>query len=340
MLVFENKSKEQTIILAIETSCDETAAAVMADGKLLSSVVHTQGIHQEYGGVVPEIASRAHLDKINSVTQAALGKANVSLHDITHVAVTHAPGLLGALITGLSFAKGLALSLDVPLVKVHHIKAHILAHFLDSSPPEFPFLSLVVSGGHTQLVIVKSDAEMEIIGETLDDAIGEAFDKAAKMMGLPYPGGPFLDKLAIEGNPKKFEFPKPNIEGYNYSFSGLKTALLYFLQKLSEEEKSASLPDICASYQKALVDFLLSKAISAMKAHGLKSWGLAGGVSANSYLRKRFHEIGEYNGWQSHIPAFEYCTDNAAMIAQAAHFLDLRNQTDPLSVEALATLSI
>jgi N6-L-threonylcarbamoyladenine synthase len=311
------------ILLAIESSCDETSAAIMVDGELKSNVISTQLIHSEWGGVVPELASRAHQKSIIPVVQEALQKANINKNDLNAIAFTRGPGLLGALMVGTSFAKSLALSLDIPLIEVNHMQAHVLAHFIEEPRPQFPFLCLTVSGGHTQLVWVEGPLNMQIIGETQDDAVGEAFDKTAKLLGLPYPGGPLIDKLAKEGNPNKYTFPMGEMPGLDFSFSGIKTAILYFLQKALKlnpnfiEENKA---DICASVQKTLIEILLRKVKKAMREKNCSSIAIAGGVSANSGLRKRLQELGEENHWEVFIPAFSYCTDNAGMIAMAGHF--------------------
>jgi N6-L-threonylcarbamoyladenine synthase len=311
------------ILLAIESSCDETSAAIMVDGELKSNVISTQLIHSEWGGVVPELASRAHQKSIIPVVQEALQKANINKNDLNAIAFTRGPGLLGALMVGTSFAKSLALSLDIPLIEVNHMQAHVLAHFIEEPRPQLPFLCLTVSGGHTQLVWVEGPLNMQIIGETQDDAVGEAFDKTAKLLGLPYPGGPLIDKLAKEGNPNKYTFPMGEMPGLDFSFSGIKTAILYFLQKeiklnpnFIEENKA----DICASVQKTLIEILLRKVKKAMREKNCSSIAIAGGVSANSGLRKRLQELGEENHWDVFIPAFSYCTDNAGMIAMAGHF--------------------
>jgi len=311
------------ILLAIESSCDETSAAIMVDGELKSNVISTQLIHSEWGGVVPELASRAHQKSIIPVVQEALQKANINKNDLNAIAFTRGPGLLGALMVGTSFAKSLALSLDIPLIEVNHMQAHVLAHFIEEPKPQFPFLCLTVSGGHTQLVWVEGPLHMQIIGETQDDAVGEAFDKTAKLLGMPYPGGPLIDKLAKEGNPDKYLFPMGEMPGLDFSFSGIKTAILYFLQKqvklnshFIEENKA----DICASVQKTLIEILMRKVKKAMREKNCNSIAIAGGVSANSGLRKRLQELGEEHQWQVFIPAFSYCTDNAGMIAMAGHF--------------------
>jgi len=295
----------------------------MVDGELKSNVISTQLIHSEWGGVVPELASRAHQKSIIPVVQEALQKANINKNDLNAIAFTRGPGLLGALMVGTSFAKSLALSLNIPLIEVNHMQAHVLAHFIEEPRPQFPFLCLTVSGGHTQLVWVEGPLNMHIIGETQDDAVGEAFDKTAKLLGLPYPGGPLIDKLAKGGNPEKYTFPMGEMPGLDFSFSGIKTAILYFLQKevkLNPDFIEENKADICASVQKTLIEILLRKVKKAMREKNCSSIAIAGGVSANSGLRKRLQELGEENHWEVYIPAFSYCTDNAGMIAMAGHF--------------------
>lgn len=311
------------IILAIESSCDDSSAAVIINGKLCSNIVASQAIHTKWGGVVPELASRAHQQYIVPVVAEALQKANITKNDLNAIAFTRGPGLLGSLLVGASFAKALAMGLDIPLIDVNHMQAHVLAHFIDEPKPNFPFLCLTVSGGHTQIVMVRSALNMEIIGETQDDAVGEAFDKAAKLLGLPYPGGPLIDKYAKEGDPNRFEFPMVEMKGLNYSFSGIKTAFLYFLQK--ETKKNANfieenLADICASMQNILIKILLQKLRKASREYKIKEIAIAGGVSANSGLRAEIQKLGEIENWNVYIPAFQYCTDNAGMIAMAGHF--------------------
>lgn len=313
-----------SLILAVESSCDETSAALIQQGKILANVVATQTIHEKYGGVVPELASRAHQQHIIPVVHEAFNQAKVSKNDVNAVAFTRGPGLLGALLVGASFAKSFALGLNVPLIEVNHMRAHVLAHFIDDPKPEFPFLCLTVSGGHTQLVVVKSPLEMEVIGETQDDAVGEAFDKSAKLLGLPYPGGPMIDKHAKKGDPMKFQFSQTNMPDYTYSFSGIKTSILYFLRdqlKHNEHFIEENLDDLCASIQHSLIDMLFEKLIKAAKDLKIKHVAIAGGVAANSGLRTRLEEEAEKRGWKAYIPAFQYCTDNAGMIAIAAHFL-------------------
>jgi len=311
------------ILLAIESSCDETSAAIMVDGELKSNVISTQLIHSEWGGVVPELASRAHQKSIIPVVQEALQKANINKNDLNAIAFTRGPGLLGALMVGTSFAKSLALSLDIPLIEVNHMQAHVLAHFIEEPRPQFPFLCLTVSGGHTQLVWVEGPLNMQIIGETQDDAVGEAFDKTAKLLGLPYPGGPLIDKIAQEGNPHKYLFPMGEMPSLDFSFSGIKTAILYFLQKqvkVNPHFIAENKADICASVQKTLIEILLRKVKKAMREKNCTSIAIAGGVSANSGLRKSLQELGKKHQWEVYIPAFSYCTDNAGMIAMAGHF--------------------
>ncbi|MFB9862609.1 tRNA (adenosine(37)-N6)-threonylcarbamoyltransferase complex transferase subunit TsaD [Rufibacter immobilis] len=310
-------------LLAIESSCDETSAAVIQNGRVLSNIVATQAIHEQYGGVVPELASRAHQQNIIPVVSQALQKANIAKSQLDAVAFTRGPGLLGALLVGCSFAKSFALGLGLPLIEVNHMQAHILAHFIDDPKPSFPFLCLTVSGGHTQIVLVRSHLDMEVLGQTTDDAVGEAFDKSAKLLGLPYPGGPVLDKLAATGNPDQFQFPIVNLDGYDYSFSGIKTSILNFVKKNTAAQPDfvpQNLPDICASIQSALIQTLMKKLVLAAKELGIKEIAIAGGVSANSGLRATMQDHAKRYGWNVYIPAFEYCTDNAAMIAMAAHY--------------------
>ena len=312
-----------SIILAIESSCDETSAAVIQNSKILANIVATQQVHQQWGGVVPELASRAHQQHIVPVVHKALQEANIAKKELQAVAFTRGPGLLGALLVGASFAKSLALALDIPLIDVNHMQAHILAHFIDDPKPPFPFICLTVSGGHTQLVLVRDFLDMEIIGETIDDAVGEAFDKTAKIMGLPYPGGPLIDKWAKEGNPEAFVFPISEVPGLNFSFSGIKTAVLYFLQDRLKQDADfiqKNLPDICASIQHTLIEMLMQKLRRAARETGINHIAIAGGVSANSGLRTALQQEAQKRNWQVYIPAFAYCTDNAAMIAMAAHY--------------------
>jgi len=315
-----------TIILGIESSCDDTSASILKDFEILSNVTANQTIHQQYGGVVPELASRSHQENIVPVVEAAIKQAGIDIDDIDAVAFTQGPGLLGSLVVGASFAKSFALARNIPLIPVHHMKAHILAHFIDDSnksKPPFPFLCLTVSGGHTQIVKVESASKMTVIGKTIDDAAGEAFDKSAKMLGLPYPGGPLIDKFAKEGNPLKFTFSKPRIEGLDFSFSGLKTSILYTIRdqvKLNPNFIEENKFDLCASIQSTIIQILISKIEKAVKETGINHVAIAGGVSANSGLRLAL-ENKKNEGWFTYIPKFEYCTDNAAMIAVAGKFL-------------------
>jgi N6-L-threonylcarbamoyladenine synthase len=326
-------------ILAIESSCDETSAAVCVDGRILSNFIANQTIHAQYGGVVPELASRAHMQNIVPVVDAALLKAGVSMKDITAVAFTKAPGLIGSLLVGAQFAKSIALALNVPLIGVHHMQAHVLANLIDEPRPSFPFLCLTVSGGHTQIVMCKSPLEQEVIGETMDDAAGEAFDKSAKLLGLPYPGGPLIDTYARKGNPKRFSFPEPQIPGLNFSFSGLKTSILYFIR--DEEARKpgfteSNMEDICASIQHRIIGILLNKLKKAAEITGVKEICIAGGVSANSSLRGELTEMGKRYGWNTYIPAFQYCTDNAGMIAITAYYRYLAGKFDEMDVRVSA----
>ncbi|MGY6562117.1 MAG: tRNA (adenosine(37)-N6)-threonylcarbamoyltransferase complex transferase subunit TsaD [Luteibaculaceae bacterium] len=333
-------------ILAIESSCDDTAAAVFENDLLLSNEVAGQAVHEQFGGVVPELASRAHQKQILPVVEIALQKANLTINDINAIAFTKGPGLLGSLLVGSSFAKGIATALNIPLIGVNHMQGHILAHFIRKTGqeivPDFPFICLTVSGGHTQLVLVKSHLEMEILGETIDDAAGEAFDKAAKILNLPYPGGPLIDKLAKTGEPI-YSFTKPRVEGLNFSFSGLKTQFLYFVQnelKKNPDFTTSELNNLCASIQFSITDIVLGKLKKAVKQHEVKAIALAGGVSANSFLRNEFTVLGQKLGVPSFIPPFEYCTDNAAMIGITAHYLLKENKTSSLETTPKARLSL
>lgn len=319
-------------ILAIESSCDETSASICVDGKILSNFIANQTVHEQYGGVVPELASRAHMQNIVPVVNAALATANCSLENIDAIAFTQAPGLIGSLLVGTQFAKSLALSLNKPLIAVHHMQAHVLANLIAEEKPDFPFLCLTVSGGHTQIVLAKSPLELEVIGETIDDAAGEAFDKSAKLLGLPYPGGPLIDKYAKEGDPLKFKFAEPQIPELNFSFSGLKTSVLYFLQKQEPGFIEANLVDLCASIQYTIINILLKKVKKAVQQTGVKNICIAGGVSANSGLRNNLQEMGKKHGWKTFIPKFEYCTDNAAMIAITAHYKYIAKEFSSLEV--------
>jgi N6-L-threonylcarbamoyladenine synthase len=324
-------------ILGIESSCDETSASVCVDGRILSNIIATQELHRAYGGVVPELASRAHIQHIVPVVDAALQQARITMKELNGIAFTQAPGLIGALLVGAGFAKSLSLALDIPLVGVHHMQAHVLANLIEDPAPRFPFLCLTVSGGHTQIVVCRSPLDMEILGETIDDAAGEAFDKSAKMLGLPYPGGPLIDKHAASGDPHRFQFAEPTIPGLNFSFSGVKTSILYFLQNATRKEPDfirQNLADLCASIQHRIVEILLKKLRLAALETGIREVCLSGGVSANRGLRDAFMALGEKQGWKTYVPRFEYCTDNAAMIAitgyhrfQAGRFEELDTQS-------------
>ncbi|MGD1889279.1 MAG: tRNA (adenosine(37)-N6)-threonylcarbamoyltransferase complex transferase subunit TsaD [Cyclobacteriaceae bacterium] len=321
------------IILAVESSCDETAAAISKNGELISNIVATQAVHENYGGVVPELASRAHPQNIVPVVHQALQEANITKTMLSAVAYTQGPGLLGALLVGSSFIKSLACGLQIPLISVNHMQAHILAHFINQPVPSFPFLCLTVSGGHTQLVVVRDYLEMEIIGETKDDAVGEAFDKIAKLLGLPYPGGPHLDRLAQQGDPHRFSFPTTSVPGLDFSFSGIKTAVLYFLReqvRQNEQFVEQNLADLCASVQHTLVSMLLEKVTQAAEQTSTREIAIAGGVSANSGLRSQLQTIAGEKQWQVFVPKLAYCTDNAAMIAMTAHYQYLAGQFDSL----------
>jgi N6-L-threonylcarbamoyladenine synthase len=337
---------ESIYILGIESSCDDTSAAVFRNNEKLSNVIATQAIHESYGGVVPELASRAHQKNIVPVEDQALKQAGIDKKELSAIAFTQGPGLLGSLLVGSSFAKSLAMGLDIPLIDVHHMQAHILAHFIsdnEKSAPEFPFLALTISGGHTQIVKVNNYFEMEVIGETLDDAVGEAFDKCGKMMGLGYPAGPIVDKLAKSGYPDKFKFTKPKVKGLDFSFSGLKTAVLYFLQKQKkvnpnfvEENKE----DICASFQKTVVNILMDKLKLAVKETGINRIAIGGGVSANSGIRYTLRQAEIDLGWECFIPKFEYCLDNAAMIAIVGYYKYLNNQFTDFKATSNARLKL
>ena len=355
---------KETIILAIESSCDDTSAAVLKDGILLSNVTASQSVHEEFGGVVPELASRAHQLNIVPVVDAALKRAGVEANQLSAIAFTRGPGLLGSLLVGTSFAKGLALAQDIPLVEVNHLQAHILAHFIrtgigdrrsgigdrgsgigerGADTPSFPFLCLLVSGGNSQIVLVKDHYTMEIIGQTIDDAAGEAFDKCAKIMNLPYPGGPWIDRLAKEGNAEAFQFSKPNLPGYDYSFSGLKTSFLYFLRdqlKENPEFIEENKADLCASLQKTIIDILIKKLKRAAIDLGIKEIAVAGGVSANSGLRDALIDLGKRHHWKVHIPPFAYTTDNAAMVAQAGYYKYLKGEFCPVDAAPYAKTRI
>lgn len=331
-------------ILAIETSCDDTSVAILNNDKVLSNIIASQDVHKEYGGVVPELASRAHQQNIIPVVDMALKKADVKREDLSAIAFTEGPGLLGSLIVGASFAKSLALGLQIPLIGVDHLKAHILAHFIDdnASTPEFPFLCLTVSGGHTMIVKVDSPVKMEIIGKTIDDAAGEAFDKIAKIMGMPYPGGPLVDKYAKEGDTDRFKFPHPKVKDLDFSFSGLKTSVLYFLKKEVEKDPDFvknNLNDLCASVQKTIVAILMKNLLKAINKYGIKEVAIAGGVSANSHLRSEILKLKESHQCNVHIPKFEYCTDNAAMIGIVGFFKYLERDFENQKVSPKARMN-
>jgi len=360
------KTDKPILILGIESSCDETSASVIKDCKVLANLIANQKIHELYGGVVPELASRAHQKNIVPVVDQALKESGIKKEDLSAIAFTRGPGLIGSLLVGASFAKAMALALNIPLIEVNHMQAHVLAHFINhptlslpkgegkhtpSSPPlgeiregvVFPFLCLTVSGGHTQIVLVKDHLEMAVIGETIDDAAGEAFDKAAKILGLPYPGGPLIDKYAQAGNPNAFKFSEPNIPGLNFSFSGLKTSILYFVRDKVKEDKNFienNLNDLCASIQATIVKILIDKLITASRQRGIQEIAISGGVSANSGLRKKLISTGKKLGWNTYIPPFEYCTDNAAMIAIAGHYKFLKGEFADQNVVASARYEI
>lgn len=313
--------KKDTFILGIESSCDDTSAAILKNDTILSNLIAGQKVHEKYGGVVPELASRAHLQNIVPVVDSALLEAGITLNDLDAIAFTKGPGLMGSLVVGTSFAKSLALALNIPLIDVNHMVGHVLAHFIDDegkARPKFPFLCLTVSGGHTQIVLVRDYLDMELIGTTIDDAAGEAFDKTAKILGFPYPGGPLIDRHAKNGDPKRFKFARPRVEGLNFSFSGLKTSVLYFLQAETAKNPdfiAQNLDDLCAGIQHTIVDILIRQLERAADEYGISEIAIAGGVSANSGLRSAIEELGKKRGWLTYIPRFEYCTDNAAMIA-------------------------
>ena len=348
LLILHLSQNKDIIILGIESSCDDTSAAVIKNGEILSNSITSQLIHEKYGGVVPELASRAHQQNIIPVVSSALKQANIQTDQLSAVSFTRGPGLLGSLLVGASFAKSMALSLEIPLIEVNHMMAHVLAHFIQKpaenrDTPSFPFICLTVSGGHTQLVLVRDHLKMEVIGETIDDAAGEAFDKSAKILGLSYPGGPLIDKFAKTGNSDRFKFSHPSVQGYNYSFSGLKTQFLYFIQKETQRDHefvSKNLPDICASWQQHIIKVLLSKLKKAAKDRKINTIAIAGGVSANSGLRSELQQMSIKEGWTIFIPEFEYCTDNAAMIAMASHFKYLEGDFATLSTVPKARMPI
>ncbi|MFN0031219.1 MAG: tRNA (adenosine(37)-N6)-threonylcarbamoyltransferase complex transferase subunit TsaD [Flavobacteriales bacterium] len=336
----------EPLILAIESSCDDTSAAVLRGRRVLSNVVAGQNVHEQYGGVVPELASRAHQSNMVPVVQQALRNAQTGANQLQAIAFTQGPGLMGSLHVGVSFAKSMAMALGLPLLAVNHMQAHILAHFIAAddgeAEPQFPLLCLTVSGGHTQLVLLQNHHDMRIVGETIDDAAGEAFDKAAKVLGLPYPGGPHLDRLAANGDAFKFNFNTPRLSGFDYSFSGLKTSLLYFLRDAMKENPEfihQERNNICASYQRTVVQYLLARMEAAAKEYRVTNVCLAGGVSANSELRKQFETLADKNGWQAHIPPFEYCTDNAAMIGITAYYQYLRGEFAPITTAPLPSIT-
>lgn len=337
---------EKKYILAIESSCDDTSAAVLRNDKVLSNVVASQEIHEQYGGVVPELASRAHQQNIVPVVHQALAMANIDKKQLSAIAFTRGPGLLGSLLVGTSFAKSMALGLNIPLIEVNHMQAHILAHFIadeNNDRPDFPFLAMTISGGHTQIVLVNDYFDLEILGETLDDAVGEAFDKSAKLLGLPYPGGPLIDKYAQEGNPHAFDFPKPKVDGLNFSFSGLKTSILYFIQRETKKNKGfvkENLNDICASIQHTILEILMEKLAMAVKQTGVKQIAIGGGVAANSGIRTRLKEAEENLGWKTFIPKFEYCTDNAAMIGIVGYLKYIEGDFSNQAIAAKARYAI
>ena len=341
--MIKNKS---IYILGIESSCDDTSASVICNGKILSNVVANQEIHAKYGGVVPELASRAHQQNIVPVIQQAIQQANIDKKDLNAIAFTRGPGLMGSLLVGTSFAKSLSLALNIPLIAVNHMQGHVLAHFIEDEnqqKPPFPFLCLTISGGHTQIVKISDYFTMEVLGETLDDAVGEAYDKSAKILGLPYPGGPLVDKYAQLGNPKAFKFTKPKVKGLNFSFSGLKTAILYFIQKQVKENPAfieENLNDICASIQYTIVEILFDKIKLAVKETGIKHVAIAGGVSANSEIRKVLKETETKFGWTTYIPQFEFTTDNAAMIAIVGYLKYLENDFSERKITATARLKV
>lgn len=326
-------------ILSIESSCDDTSAAVLCNDRLLSNVIASQKVHEQYGGVVPELASRAHQHNIVPVVDCALRDAGINKRQIDAVAFTRGPGLLGSLLVGVSFAKSFAQALNIPLIEVNHLQAHVLSHFIRTSddyiPPQFPFMCLLVSGGHTQIILLHSHFEMEILGQTIDDAAGEAIDKAAKIMDLGYPGGPIIDRLAREGNPDAFQFATPQIQGYDYSFSGIKTSFLYFLRDRLVEDPdfiNQHKADLCASIQKCIMSFLLKKFERAALKHRIRQVAIAGGVSANSYLRNGIAELGRKHGWKVYTPTLQFCTDNAAMVGIAGYFKYLNGDFADISL--------
>ena len=339
-------AEKKIYILGIESSCDDTAASVICNGKILSNIIATQNVHREYGGVVPELASRAHQQNIVPVVDQAIKKAGISKNDLNGIAFTKGPGLMGSLLVGTSFAKSLALGLNIPLIEVNHMQGHLLAHFIDVEgyeKPKFPFLGMTISGGHTQIVKVEDYFEMKVIGETIDDAVGEAYDKSGKVLGLGYPAGPIIDKLAKLGNPKAFTFTKPKVDGLNFSFSGLKTAILYFIQNETTKNPNfiqENINDICASIQYTIINILMDKLKKAVKETGINEIAIGGGVSANSGIRSTLKENESKYNWKTYIPKFEFTTDNAAMIAIVGYLKFLNNDFADQSVTAAARLSI
>jgi N6-L-threonylcarbamoyladenine synthase len=337
-------SNNKIYTLAIESSCDDTSAAILLNDKVLSNVVANQPIHEEFGGVVPELASRAHQQNIVPVVDVALKKAGITKDDLNCIAFTQGPGLMGSLLVGGSFAKSMSVALGIPLIAVNHMKAHILAHFIDEEgfdKPTFPFLALTISGGHTQIVKVTSFFDMEIIGETTDDAVGEAFDKSAKVLGFPYPGGPLIDRTAKEGNPKAYKFTKPRVDGLNFSFSGLKTQILYFIQKNVAENSNfieENIADICASIQHTIINILMDKLKMAVSETGINQIAIGGGVSANSGIRQTLKEAEAKYGWKTYVPKFEYTTDNAAMIGIVGYYNFLENNFSDASIVSKARI--
>lgn len=345
--LFQSRVNTRDIyILAIESSCDDTSAAVIHNRKTLSNIVATQQIHKEYGGVVPELASRAHQKNIIPLVHQALAKANIDKKQLSAIAFTRGPGLLGSLLVGTSFAKSLSLGLKIPLIEVNHMEAHILSHFIESAghhSPSFPFLALTISGGHTQIVLVRNYFDMEVLGETLDDAVGEAFDKSAKLLGMPYPGGPLIDRYAKEGDPFKYPFPIPKVDGLNFSFSGLKTSILYFVQRETAKDPGfieKERDHVCASIQKTIVAILMEKLVRAVEQTGIDQIAIAGGVAANSGVRNALEEAEKERGWTTYIPPFEYCTDNAGMIGIVGYFKYLEGRFADLRTSAQARYQI
>jgi len=338
--------KETIYILAIESSCDDTSAAILCNNKVISNVVATQKVHEEYGGVVPELASRAHQQNIVPVVHQALMKANIDKNQLSAIAFTRGPGLMGSLLVGTSFAKSLALGLNIPLIEVNHMQAHILAHFIKDEKmqiPNFPFLAMTISGGHTQIVKVNDFFNMNVLGQTLDDAVGEAYDKSGKILGLPYPAGPLVDKYAQTGDPKSFKFPKPKVGNLNFSFSGLKTSILYFIQKETQKNSNfidEHLHDICASIQYTIVEILMDKLKKAVNQTGIKQIAIGGGVSANSGIRQALKNGEKKYGWTTYIPKFEYCTDNAAMIGIVGYYKFKNNMFSTQDISAKARYTI